>query len=217
MAPSRSDSNPRPYRSELRSAQAERTRQRIIAAAGERFARDGYPATTMTALAADAGVSVASVELAFGTKAAVLKAAIDVAIAGDHTPVAVLDRPWAAAAQDAVGVEDFLTAVAHTLRPAMMRSAGLVSAAFDAAGTDSAVGELAAQLSEQRATTVAWVVDGIRRRARLRPGITRRGAIDQVWLLMDPAIYQRLTRYRDWTPRKYERWFVATVSRLLLT
>jgi AcrR family transcriptional regulator len=217
MARSRPDSKPRrSYRSAQRSAQAQQTRQRIIAAAGARFARDGYPATTMSAIAADAGVSVASIELAFGTKPAVLKAAIDVAIAGDHAPVAVLDRPWAAEAQNASGLEDFLTAVARTLRPAMMRSAGLVMAAFDAAATDPAVHDLAAQLNQQRATTVAWIVDGIRRRARLRPGITRRDAIDQVWLLMDPAVYQRLTGYRDWTPRKYERWFVAAVSRLLL-
>jgi AcrR family transcriptional regulator len=217
MAPSRPDSKPRrSYHSAQRSAQAQQTRQRIIAAAAARFARDGYPATTMSAIAADAGVSVASIELAFGTKAAVLKAAIDVAIAGDHSPVAVLERPWAAEAQNAAGVEDFLTAVAHTLRPAMIRSAGLVLAAYDAAATDPAMQELAAQLNEQRATTVAWIVDGIRRRTRLRPGITRRDAIDQVWLLMDPAVYQRLIDYRNWTPRKYQRWFAAAVSRLLL-
>jgi TetR/AcrR family transcriptional regulator, regulator of autoinduction and epiphytic fitness len=217
MSPCRPKSKQRrPYRSEQRSAQAQRTRQRIIVAAGERFVRDGYPATTMSAIAADAGVSVASVELAFGTKAAVLKAAIDIAIAGDHTPVAVLDRPWAADAQHPAGVEDFLTAVAHTLRPAMMRSAGLVLAAFDAAATDPAVRDLAAQLNEQRATTVAWIVDEIRRRGRLRPDITRRDAIDQLWLLMDPAVYQRLTGFRNWTPHKYQRWFVTAVTRLLL-
>ena len=78
-------------------------------------------------------MSVASVELAFGTKAQLLKTAIDVAIAGDHDPVAVLDRDWASAAQATATVEDFLTAAARTLRPAMTRSAGLVLAAFDAA------------------------------------------------------------------------------------
>jgi hypothetical protein len=98
----------------------------------------------------------------------------------------------------------------------MIRSAGLVLAAYDAADTDPALHELARSLSAQRAATVAWVVDGICSRATLRAGLTRRHAIDQLWLLMDPAVYQRLTRHRDWSPAKYEKWFTATVARLLL-
>lgn len=206
----------RTYQSERRRAQARRTRERIIDVAGERFAREGYAATTMSSIAAGAGVSVASIELAFGTKARLLKAAIDVAIAGDHRPVAVLDRPWAARAEATASTEEFLTSAAAVLRPAMMRSAGLVLAAFDAADSDPALHDLAAQLSERRAATVAWVVDGIRRRSGLRAGITRGDAIDQIWLLMDPAVYRRLTDHRGWTPRKYERWFVDAIIRLLV-
>ncbi len=204
------------YRSARRTAQAQHTRQRIVAAATEQFASVGYPATTMRSIAATADVSVASIELAFGTKAQLLKTAIDVAIAGDHHPVAVLDRDWAAAAQATATVHDFLTAVGRTLRPAMTRSAGLVLAAYEAAETDPALCELASQLATQRAATVAWIIDGIRDRAALRPGITRRHAIDQVWLLMDPAVYQRLTRYRGWSPADYEKWFTGTIRRLLL-
>jgi AcrR family transcriptional regulator len=206
----------RAYRSAQRAAQAHRTRQRIVAAAAEQFASAGYPATTMRSVAAAAGVSVASIELAFGTKAQLLKTAIDVAIAGDHDPVAVLDRDWATAAQATATVHEFLTAVGRTLRPAMTRSAGLVLAAYDAAGTDPALRELAEQLSTQRAATVAWIIDGIRGRATLRAGLTRRHAIDQVWLLMDPAVHHRLTRYRGWSPATYENWFTGTITRLLL-
>ena len=207
---------PRVYRSAQRTAQAHHTRQRIVAAAIEQFASTGYPATTMRSIAAAAGVSVASIERAFGTKAQLLKTAIDVAIAGDHDPAAVLDRAWATAAQASTTVHDFLTAVGRTLRPAMTRSAGLVLAAYGAAETDPALRELAGQLATQRATTVAWIIDGIRDRADLRAGITRRHAIDQVWLLMDPAVYHRLTRYRGWSAASYEKWFTDTICRLLL-
>ena len=206
----------RVYRSERRSAQAQRTRERIVAAADEQFTRSGYTATTMRAIAASAGVSLASVELAFGTKAQLLKTAIDVAIAGDHAPVPVLARGWAAEAQAATNARDFLTVVARTVRPAMVRSAGLVLAAFDAAATDPALRSLADQLSDQRSTTVAWIVDGVLARAPLRTGLTRQEAIDQVWLVMDPAIYDRLIRYRNWSPAKYETWFADTVARLLV-
>ena len=44
---------------------------------------------------------MAAVELAFPTKSDLLKAAIDVAIAGDDEPVPVLERPWAVAARAA--------------------------------------------------------------------------------------------------------------------
>jgi AcrR family transcriptional regulator len=206
----------RVYRSPRRGAQAQDTRRRIVAAATEQFASAGYLATTMRSIAAAAGVSVASIELAFGSKARLLKAAIDVAIVGDHNPVAVLDRDWAAAAMATTTVHDFLIAVGRTLRPAMTRSAGLVLAAYDAAGTDPALRELAEQLSTQRAATVAWIIDGIRDRAALREGITRRHAIDQVWLLIDPAVYHRLTRYRGWSPARYEKWLTDTITRLLL-
>jgi TetR/AcrR family transcriptional regulator, regulator of autoinduction and epiphytic fitness len=206
----------RVYRSAQRTAQARDTRQRIVAAATEQFASAGYPVTTMRSVAAAAGVSVASIELAFGTKAQLLKTTIDVAIAGDHDPVAVLDRGWATAAQATTTVHDFLTAVARILRPAMTRSAGLVLAAYGAAETDPALRQLAKQVATQRAATVAWIIDGIGDRATLRAGLTRRHAIDQVWLLMDPAVYQRLTRYRDWSPADYEKWFTGTITRLLL-
>src|SRR5207247_8665608 len=135
---------------------------------------------------------------------------------GDHDPVAVLDRAWATAAPATATVQDFLTAVGRTLRPAMTRSAGLVLAAYGAAETDPALRELADQLATQRANTVAWIVDGIRDRADLREGITRRHAIDQVWLLMDPAVYHHLTRYRGWSPANYEMWFTHTLTRSLL-
>ncbi len=54
----------------------------------------------MRAVAAEAGVSVARLEQQFATKAGLLKAAIDVAIAGDDEEVPVLDRSWVDTALD---------------------------------------------------------------------------------------------------------------------
>lgn len=206
----------RAYRSPQRTEQAQRTRERIVTAASEQFVQRGYTATTLRSVAGAAGVSVSSIELAFGTKANLLKTAIDVAIAGDHAPVAVLDRAWAAQAQAATDVRAFLTAVAVILRPAMARSAGLVLAAYDAAGTDPDLDDLVGRLADQRATVVGWIVDGIRQRAALRAGLTRHQAIDEVWLLMEPAVYQRLLCYRHWSSARYQAWFTDAVSRLLL-
>src|SRR5258708_36772001 len=99
---------PRRYRSSLRDAQARRTRQRVLDAATAVFLDRGYGGATIRAIAAEAKVSVPTVEALFGTKARVLKAAIDVAIAGDDEPVAVLVRSWAADHRQAETAQEFL-------------------------------------------------------------------------------------------------------------
>jgi AcrR family transcriptional regulator len=61
-------------RSTYRQRQAAATRERIIEAARLRFARDGYGATSIEAVAAEAGVGVRTVYAAFGTKRELLSA-----------------------------------------------------------------------------------------------------------------------------------------------
>jgi Bacterial regulatory proteins, tetR family len=72
----------RSYRSERRERQARETRERILAVASAEFERRGFVATSMRAVAQAAGVSVPTVELAFGTKSELLRAAISFAIRG---------------------------------------------------------------------------------------------------------------------------------------
>src|SRR3954468_7832131 len=92
------DKGTRSYRSSRREARARRTRLRVLEAAGSVFVAGGDAGATIRAIAAEAGVSVPTVEQLFGTKARLLKAAIDVAIAGDDDAVPVLDRSWTSAA-----------------------------------------------------------------------------------------------------------------------
>ena len=60
------------------------------------FVEHGYLETTVAAIAAEAGVVVQTLYLSFGSKVAILRAAHDVAVVGDDTPVPVLQRPWVA-------------------------------------------------------------------------------------------------------------------------
>jgi AcrR family transcriptional regulator len=170
----------------------------------------------MRLIASRAGVSVPMVELLFGTKGRLLKAAIDVAIVGDDEPVPALDRRWAEAAVKAETVREFLDIVASVIGSAQERSAGLVLAVFEAASADPELAELAGQMTAQRATTAGWIVDELTRKAPLRDGCTTQEAIDTVWILMDPAIFDRLTRQRDWTIEQYQGWFATSVHRLLI-
>jgi AcrR family transcriptional regulator len=203
----------RGYRSSRREQQARRTRRRILDAATAVFLERGYAGATMRAIAAAAGVAVPTVELAFGTKARLLKAAIDVAIAGDDQAVPVLDRGWADTARQARTAEEFLAVVADVIAGAQTRSAGLVLAVFEGAHTDPDLAGLATQLTAQRATTARWLVDAM---ARITPLRSTADATDDLWLLMDPAVFHRLVRHRGWTPRRYADWFARSASHLLI-
>ena len=76
---------------------------------------------------------------------------------------------------------------------------------------------MAAQLTAQRQVMAAWIVDGLRRRARLRDGIDHAAAVDTVWALMDPALSGRLTGDRHWSPARFRDWFADAILRLLFS
>ena len=206
---------PRRYRSSYREQRARQTRRRILGAAASQFLAHGYAGTTIRGIAAEAGVSVPTVELLFGTKSRVLKAAIDVAIAGDDESVAVLDRDWTEAATAAPTAEEFLSIVAGVIGAAQARSAGLVLAVLEGSSIDPELARLSTEMITQRAQTAEWLVETLIRRVRLRHGCSKQEAIDTMWILIDPAVFDRLTRHRNWSQEQYQRWFAGSVHRLL--
>ena len=73
----------RRYDSPRRREQASATRSDILAAAQRLFERQGYAATTMAAIAAEAGVALKTVYVAFETKSGVLRALWHLLLRGD--------------------------------------------------------------------------------------------------------------------------------------
>jgi AcrR family transcriptional regulator len=69
----------RPYRSQLRGQQAERTRLLIAAAARARFLESGWSGTSVRSVASEAGVSEATVYAVYGSKAGLASSLIDAA------------------------------------------------------------------------------------------------------------------------------------------
>src|SRR5215217_4210057 len=84
----------RPYNSPRRREQAAATRRQILDAAQRLFERQGYAATTMAAIAAEAGVATKTVYLAFETKSGVLRALWHLLLRGDDEDRPVADRAW---------------------------------------------------------------------------------------------------------------------------
>src|SRR5690349_12346119 len=84
----------RRYDSPRRREQAAATRRQILEAARPLFERQGYAATTMAAIAAEAGVAGKTVYLAFDSKSGVLRALWNLQLRGDEDHVPVAERSW---------------------------------------------------------------------------------------------------------------------------
>src|SRR5690349_1194060 len=126
----------RPYQSSLRSAQAQSTREAVIAAAGRLFVERGYAATSIEEIAAAAGVSRATVFTSVGGKASLLKTALDVAIVGDDEPIPLPERPRSKAIRAEPDPRRYLALYAELVTEMDGRLAGIHEAVRGAAGVD---------------------------------------------------------------------------------
>lgn len=209
------DTGRRGYCSPRRAAQARSTRERIIAAATAGFLTAGYTATTMRSIADAAGVSVPTVELAFGTKASLLKTVVDLTAAGDTEPLAALKQEWARQAHATLGRQEFLDTVGQFITMVSARLCDLLAVVAQAAAVDAEITAMVRQFDERRAVAAEWIVHGIAERTALRPDLTPARAADTVRVLIDPAVFRRLTRDCGWTPEEFRDWWVDSVTRLL--
>ena len=83
----------RSYTSTRRAAQAARTCHDVLAASIALFDESGWSATTLPAIAARAEVAVDTIYHGFGSKKALLRAALDTAVVGDDAAVPLAERP----------------------------------------------------------------------------------------------------------------------------
>jgi len=204
----------RPYRSAVRTEAARRTRTAILGSAHEMFVARGYAGTSLRAIAEAASVSVPTVEQAFGTKAALLKAVVDVARAGDDEPVPVLERAPARAALAAGDVNGFVTAITAEIGAVAARVSGIFAVLEQAAATDAQIARLARDVDGQRRTVAAWIVEALGQRARLR--LTTEEAVDTIWVLLDPTVHRRLTHSRGWSTSRFVAWLADAMTRLVV-
>src|SRR5919201_2890742 len=116
----------RQYHSPRPARQAATTRREIVRAAQRLFEAQGYTATTMAAVAAEAGVALKTVYLAFETKARLLRAVWDVALKGDDSDAPVAERPWYVAVLEEPDPERKLRLLAKTSSAVKQRIAPLL-------------------------------------------------------------------------------------------
>ena len=198
-----------------RESHARDTRRRIIEAGLRLFLERGYVATTVQAVAREAGVAPATIYQAFGTKQAILAAALDVTVAGDDAPLPVLDRDWVADARDENDVRLQLRLVVEGACQIAARTAPLKEVMRDAAATELAAQELIRHDHQRRHRTQEGLVDLLIERRRLRAGIDRPRAVDTFFALVNSATYELLVTQQGWTITEWKNWVVDLVEHAL--
>src|SRR5687768_16091799 len=132
----------RSYNSSRRRDQAAATQRDILGAAQRLFERQGYAATTMAAIAAEAGVALKTVYVAFETKSGVLRALWNLRLRGGREEVPVGGQPWYREVLDEPDPERQLRLNARNARVARTRIAGLLEVIRGAAPVDAEIAAL---------------------------------------------------------------------------
>lgn len=198
-----------------KTARGMATRQRIVAAAARLFVADGYLSATIAAIAGEAGVGVQTVYLAFGSKAAILKTAVDVAVAGDHEDVPARRRPSAddaRAAPDASSMLDICLEVGL----ASTERAGPMYQVCQAAAADPEVAELLADIGRQRRSSWQEAAEWLSGRPGFRPGLATERARDILYALVSPDMWRALVCECGWSTQEWRDFARATARAHLL-
>jgi AcrR family transcriptional regulator len=199
-----------------RTEQARATRRRIIECARQLFLQQGYAATTLDQIAAQAGVAVQTVYFHFGNKRTVLKEVMDVLAVGDDAPIPVLERPWVQQVRDEPDARRALGIWVRNGRVIFGRVAPMLSIVRDAAGADPEMAEQWRTNQDQRYLAHRTLAEILAAKKALRPGLTVQNAADIIFTLDSPEVYLLLTVERGWSPAQWQRWLTGTIADAVL-
>jgi AcrR family transcriptional regulator len=192
-----------------REQRARATRDRIVGAATELFLERGYASTTVEAVASSAGVAVATVYQAFGTKAAILARALDVTIAGDDDAVAVLERDWVRRARTEADPLRRMATVVSGAAGIAARTAPLKEVMRDAAATEPAIRTLLVQDDTRRLTThreLLTIVLG---------SPPSEAALATFYALVSSQSYRLALAQLGWDEHTWREWLIDVLARQL--
>jgi AcrR family transcriptional regulator len=187
----------RPYQSTVRAERAQQTRDRIISAGHGLFLEQGWTLTTMTQVAAAAGVGRPTLYLHFDTKLDLLIACIDSSLSA----IPVRDRPDYQAMSAGTLAQRAATA-GRWLREANQRSAA-IQRVLDQAAVSTPQAAAAQIRMEQRRHDEFANASQLVLGDRLPPD----DLVDEIWALGSRGMWFMLAD-RGWTPQEWEAWFV---------
>jgi AcrR family transcriptional regulator len=199
----------RRYHSPLRQEQALATRSRILDAALALFGRHGYGATSIAAVAREAGVVSETIYATFGSKRGIIDALVE--RAAPRQVLAELDGRWNARAGDPSAQLDV---VADFSTQFWGRNDALATVFRRGTGDADIADEWAKRQGDRRAyfrhLLSAWPA------SVFRSGVDLDRAVDILWGLNTDEVFHLFVRERRWSPDDFRAWLVALLRHEIL-
>jgi AcrR family transcriptional regulator len=187
-------------------------RRAVVEAARALFLDRGYQGTTIDAISDYADVPAPTVYRLFSSKLGILKALLDVSIAGDDQALSLPERPQVAALFAEPDPEKLLAGFAGLTVAINARSSDVYRILSSAAGSDPAAAVLLAEFQQNRDHGQGRIARTLTRARALRPGLRERDAADLIHALMSPELYRLLVVDRGWAPQRFEQWLARTLA-----
>ena len=156
-----------------RQARTRRTRAAVVEAARELFLERGYAASTIEAISDRSDTPQPTVYRLFSSKLGILKALLNVSVAGDDEAIPMLDRPQVRALLSDDDPKRQLQGFAALVRDVMDRAGAVHRIVADAARSDEDASSLLAEIARQRHEGQRRVARQLARSGALRPGMKR--------------------------------------------
>jgi len=204
----------RPYDATGRRQQARRNREAIITVAVRRFLGDGYAATTVASIAAEAGVSTHTIYKSFGGKPGLIRAIRARALEGEG-PVPAEERSDQLHTADATAeaILDGWGALTAEIAPLV---APILLLVRDAAAADPEVRALQEELDEDRLRRMTDNARRLLETGQVRPSISLERVADLLWTYSAPELYELLVARRHWSTGSYARFVSESLTSALL-
>ena len=206
----------RRYDSPRRREAAAATRREILEAAERLFERQGYAATTMATIAAEARVAVKTVYVAFETKSGVLRALWNLRLRGERDELPVAEQQWYREVLDERDPERQLRLTAHNSRLVKLRIAPVLEAIRGAAPIDPDIAALWRRIGTEFHANQRVIAQSLADKRALAPGLDVERAADILWTINHPNLWQLLVGERRWTAEQYEQWCADILCTQLL-
>jgi AcrR family transcriptional regulator len=207
----------RRYDASQRRAVAADTRESILSAARSLFIDRGYTATTMAAVANEAGVALDTIYATVGRKPQLFRLLMESAISGQQHPVPAEERGYVQAIRATADPSAKIRLYAHAVAEIQSRLAPLFRVLQEASRSEPALAELWSEISARRAANMRlFVADVAAGLPSLPNGLTVEEAADLVWATNGPEFYLLLVEERGWPLERFELRLSELWSNLLL-
>lgn len=188
--------------------QAQATKDRIVAAARSLMSERGWDATTIAAIASEAGVAPQTVYAAFGSKLAIVEAMRQVMIRDAQIPGLMAEATSEGDPRRRLGLW------ARSIRQQLETSYDVIAIHRQAARSNPDFEVAYRKVLDNRSRHFREFVHGLG--SALSERLDEGTAVDILWALANEELYRELVIERGWAPERYEQWLARTlVSQLL--